>query len=53
MCRDRWSPQKTIRDILDEIVKIISIRKRMVEHIFAKNITEKYFGFYLPIVEFI
>jgi len=53
MCRDNWNPHKTIRDILDEIVKIISIRKRMVEHIFAKNITEKYFGFYLPIVEFI
>ena len=53
MCRNNWSPHKKIRDLLDEIVKIISIRKRVVEYVFAKNITEKYFGFYLPIIEFI
>lgn len=53
MCKNNWSPRKTIKDILEEIVKNLSIRRRTVEYIFAKKITQKYFGFYLPIEEFI
>ena len=53
MCKNNWNPRKTIKDLLEEIVKTLSIRRRTVEYIFAKKITQKYFGFYLPIEEFI
>ena len=53
MCRHNWNPMIRLRELLEEIVKFIIIKKRALEYFHTKKIINKYFGFYLPIIEFI
>jgi hypothetical protein len=48
-----WQPLHTFVDILNELVTFLDIKKRTVEMMFCEKIMHKYFGFYLPIVEYI
>lgn len=48
-----WKPYNKFVDILNEVVNFLDIKKRTVELIFCEKIINKYFGFYLPVIEYI
>ena len=48
-----WRPYNNFVNILNEVVEYLDIKKRIVEVIFCEKIIDKYFGFYLPVIEFI
>jgi len=48
-----WRPYNTMVNILNELISFLDIKKRTVEMIFCEKIMDKYFGFYLPVIEYI
>jgi hypothetical protein len=48
-----WRPIYSLNHIMNEISEFFQIKLRLIERIFGKKITDKYFGTYLPIIEFL
>ena len=48
-----WIPSYNLSDIFKEIKEFIKIKRRIVERIFAERVVDKYFGHYIPIIEFL
>tara|TARA_Y100000816_G_C26008356_1_gene527094 strand:+ start:339 stop:869 length:531 start_codon:yes stop_codon:yes gene_type:complete len=52
-CKNNWSLQKNIRDMLKEIYKNLNNKLRIRDLKMCKYVVEKKFGHYLPIEEFL
>jgi len=48
-----WYASYGIHHILKEIKEVFKLKIRIVERILCKKIIDQYFGFYIPIIEFI
>ena len=48
-----WTPVIRISKIFAEIKNVLDIRRRIVDRIFCRHIQDKFFGFYIPIIEFL
>jgi len=53
ICRNNWSVQCNLSDILHEIKKFWKFKKKIIEVFHCRKIVDKYFGHYLPIEEFL
>tara|TARA_B100000767_G_scaffold254373_1_gene259712 strand:- start:6665 stop:7138 length:474 start_codon:yes stop_codon:yes gene_type:complete len=53
LCRNNWNVQISMKKIINEIIENIKIKQRLVEIIHSDKIIDKYFGFYLPITEYL
>lgn len=53
LCPNNWTTQKSMKDIVSEVIENIKLKQRIVEIIHGKKIVDKYFGFYLPIIEYL
>lgn len=54
MCPRNWpGPTINMYSIITEVINNIKLLQRIMEIIHLNKITDKYFGFYLPIEEFL
>ena len=53
VCMNHWKPVYGFHKILDEIRETLNLKIRLVELEHCYKITKKYFGFYIPIDDFI
>jgi hypothetical protein len=52
-CRDNWRPAYHIKHLMDEIKHNLNLKIRLVDIFYCTKIINKYFGYYLPIAEFL
>jgi hypothetical protein len=48
-----WTPIIRLSKIFEEIKNVLNIRRRIVDRIFCRQLINKFFGFYIPIIEFL
>ena len=53
LCSNNWGCSYKFIDIIDEVYKNFSFKIRIMQLRYCKKIVDKYFGFYVPIDEFI
>jgi len=53
LCRNNWHCSNKLVDIVNEVFKNFTLKLRAMQLRYCKKIVGKYFGFYLPICEFI
>jgi len=49
----KWRVSSTIKDIIDEVINILSIKKRIIEIMCCRQIVKQKIGHYIPIEEFL
>lgn len=53
MCKNNWNPHKNLKDLLNEIMFTLTVKKRIVEIIHAEKIIDKYLIQDIPIIDYI
>ena len=48
-----WTPVIRLEQIFEEIKNVLGVRRRIVDRIFCRYVQDKYFGYYIPIIEFL
>ena len=53
LCRNNWCTTNSMKDIIKEVIKNIKLKQRIIEITHWNKIINKYFGFYLPVIEYL
>ena len=53
MCKNNWGPQKTLKDLLQEIIDNFNLKQRVIEYIHARKIRSKFLVDDIPIFDYI
>lgn len=48
-----WSPSLGLNHIISEILDVLILKRRIIDRLFCKQITNQIFGTYLPIIEYL